>query len=73
VSLVVNIGIVKDCVLTKRCDEIYDQTGIFNKYIETIIGKIILKCVSKKQGGRVWALFIWLRIGTTSERLWTKY
>jgi hypothetical protein len=30
-----------------------------------IDGRIILKCVLGKQGGKVWTGFIWLRIGTS--------
>jgi hypothetical protein len=31
--------------------------------------KILLKCILKKWGGRVWTGFIWLRIGTSGELL----
>jgi len=34
-------------------------------------GKIILKCILGKYGGRVWTGFIWLRIWTSGAPLWT--
>jgi hypothetical protein len=32
-----------------------------------IDGKIILKLILRKQGGKVWTGFVWLRIGTSGE------
>jgi hypothetical protein len=32
-------------------------------------GKIMLKCIIGRQGGKVWIGFIWLRIGTGDELL----
>jgi len=32
-------------------------------------GKIILEWICRKQGGRVWSGFIWLRIGTSGGLL----
>jgi hypothetical protein len=29
----------------------------------TVVGRIIIKWILKKQGGRLWPEFIWLRIG----------
>jgi hypothetical protein len=28
-------------------------------------GSLLLKCLSKKEGGRTWAAFIWLRRGAS--------
>jgi hypothetical protein len=30
-----------------------------------IDGRIILECIVRKQSGKIWAGFIWLRIGTS--------
>jgi hypothetical protein len=29
-----------------------------------VVGRIILKWILEEQGGKLWTLFIWLRIGT---------
>jgi hypothetical protein len=34
-----------------------------------IDGRTILKCISRKQGERVWTEFKWLRIGTNDKFL----
>jgi hypothetical protein len=39
------------------------------RYMYSVNGTIILKWILRKQDGRVWIEFIWLRIGTSGRLL----
>jgi len=47
--------------------------GLFKDNSEDldVIGEIILEWIVRKQGGKLWTGFIWLRIGISCRLLWT--
>jgi hypothetical protein len=44
------------------------KESYFSKYL-CIDGKVILKLIISKRGGRMWTGFAWLGVGTTGEVL----